>query len=65
MEVGIEYRMTTKMGEVFTGTFNGTWPGSGNGSRSFLDVMMGDEASVWVASMALYVSEIRTAEPVE
>ncbi len=65
MEVGIEYRVTTDMGEVFTGTFNGTWPGSTGDGRSFLDVMMGDEASVRLASMALDVSEIRSVEPVE
>jgi len=50
---------------VFTGTFNGTWPGSGGDGRSFLDVMMGDEASVRVDPMSLYISEIRSAEPVE
>ena len=65
MEVGIEYRVTTEKGEVFTGTFNGTWPGSGGDGRSFLDVMIGDEASVRVDSMSLYISEISTAEPVE
>ena len=65
MEVHTKYRVTTEMGEVFTGTFNGTWPGSTGDGRSFLYVMMGDEASVRVASMALYISEIRTAEPVE
>ena len=65
MEVGIEYRVTTAMGEVFTGTFNGTWPGSTGDGRTFLDVMMGDEASVRLASMALDVSEIRSVEPVE
>ncbi len=65
MEAGVRYQVTTEMGEVFTGTFNGTWPGSSGDGRSFLDVMIGDEASVRVASMALYISEIRTAEPVE
>ncbi len=65
MEVGIKYRVTTDTGEVFTGTFNGTWPGSTGDGRSFLDVMMGDGASVRVASMALDVSEIRSVEPVE
>ena len=63
MEVHTKYRVTTQSGEVFTGTFNGTWPG-GDG-RSFLDVMVGDGASVRVDSMSLYVSEIRSAEPVE
>ncbi len=61
MQVGIEYRVTTEMGEVFTGT----WPGSGGDGRSFLDVMVGDEGSVRVDSMSLYMSEIRTVEPVE
>ena len=65
MEVGIEYRVTTEMGEVFTGTFNGPWPGSTGDGRSFLDVMVGDEGSVRVDSMSLYVSEIRSAEPME
>ena len=65
MEVGIEYRVTTEMGDVFTGTFNGTWPGSSGDGRSFLDVMGGDGASVRVDSMSLYVSEIRSAEPIE
>ena len=65
MEVGIEYRVTTEMGEVFTGTFNGTWPGSSGDGRSFLDVMVGDGASVRVDSMSLYISEIRTVQPVE
>ena len=65
MEVGIKYRVTTDTGEVFTGTFNGTWPGSSGDGRSFLDVVVGDEASVPVSSMALNISEIRTAEPVE
>ena len=65
MEVHTKYRVTTEMGEVFTGTFNGTWPGSSGDGRSFLDVMMGDEASVRLASMALDVSEIRSVEPVE
>ena len=65
MEAGVRYQVTTEMGEVFTGTFNGTWPGSSGDGRSFLDVIIGDEASVRVASMALYISEIRTAESVE
>jgi len=65
MEVHTKYRVTTEMGEVFTGTFNGTWPGSSGDGRSFLDVMVGDEGSVRVDSMSLYVSEIRSAEPVE
>ena len=65
MEVHTKYRVTTEMGKVFTGTFNGTWPGSAGDGRSFLDVMVGDGASVRVASMALYVSERRTVEPVE
>ena len=65
MEVGIEYRVTTQSGEVFTGTFNGTWPGSGGDGRSFLDVTVGDEGSVRVDSMSLYISEIRTAQPME
>ena len=65
MEVGIQYRVTTDTGEVFTGTFNGTWPGSTGDGRTFLDVVVGDESSVHVASMALNISEIRTAEPVE
>ena len=65
MEVGIKYRVTTDTGEVFTGTFNGTWPGSSGDGRSFLDVVDGHEASVRVDSMSLYISEIRTAEPVE
>ena len=64
MEVGIKYRVTTDTGEVFTGTFNGTWPGSTGDGRSFLYVMMGDEASVRVASISLDVSEIRSVEPV-
>ena len=65
MEAGVRYRVTTDSGEVFTGTFNGTWPGSGGDGRSFLDGMMGDGASVRVDSMSLYISEIRTVEPVE
>ena len=65
METGIVYRVTTAKGEVFTGTFNGTWPGSSGDGRSFLDVVVGDEASVRVDSMSLYVSEIRSAEPAE
>ena len=65
MEAGVRYRVTTDSGEVFTGTFNGTWPGSGDDGRSFLDVMMGDGGSVRVDSMSLYISEIRSAEPVE
>jgi len=65
MEAGVRYRVTTDSGEVFTGTFNGTWPGSGGDGRSFLDVMIGDGGSVRVDSMSLYISEIRSAEPVE
>jgi len=65
MEVGIKYRVTTDMGEVFTGTFTGTWPGSGGDGRSFLDVTVGDGASVRVGWMSLYISEIRTVQPVE
>jgi hypothetical protein len=65
MEVGVRYRVTTDSGEVFTGTFNGTWPGSSGDGRSFLDVELGDAASVRVDSMSLYVSEIHSAEPVE
>ena len=65
METGVIYRVTTGTGEVFTGTFNGTWPGSSGDGRSFLDVVVGDDASVRVASMSVYVSEIRTVEPVE
>ena len=52
-------------GGRFTGTFNGTWPGSSGDGRSFLNVVVGDDASVRVDSMAPYVSEIRTVEPVE
>ena len=65
VQVHTKYRVTTQSGEVFTGTFNGTWPGSGGDGRSFLDVMVGDEGSVRVDSMSLYMSEIRTVEPVE
>ena len=65
MEVHTKYRVTTQSGEVFTGTFNGTWPGSGGDGRSFLDVTVGDGASVRVDSMSLYISEIRTVQPVE
>ncbi len=65
MESGLKYRVMTDSGEVFTGTFNGTWPGSSGDGRSFLDVVVGDEASVRVDSMSVYVSEIRTVEPVE
>jgi len=65
MEVGVRYRVTTDTGDVFTGTFNGTWPGSSGDGRSFLDVVVGDDASVRVDSMSVYVSEIRSAEPVE
>ncbi len=65
MEAGVRYQVTPDSGEVFTGTFNGPWPGSGGDGRSFLDVMIGDGASVRVDSMSLYISEIRTAEPVE
>ncbi len=65
METGVRYRVTTDSGDVFTGVYNGTWPGSSGDGRSFLDVVVGDDASVRVASMSVYVSEIRTAEPVE
>ncbi len=65
MQVHTKYRVTTEMGEVFTGTFNGTWPGSSGDGRSFLDVMVGDGGSVRVDTMSLYMSEIRTAEPME
>ncbi len=65
MEAGVRYRVTTDSGDVFTGVYNGTWPGSSGDGRSFLDVVVGDDASVRVASMSVYVSEIRTAEPVE
>jgi hypothetical protein len=65
LNTGVRYRVTTDSGDVFTGTFNGTWPGSSGDGRSFLDVVVGDEASVRVDSMSLYVSEIRSAEPVE
>ena len=65
MEAGVRYQVTTDSGDVFTGTFNGTWPGSFGDGRSFLDVMVGDEGSVRVDSMSLYMSEIRTVEPVE
>ncbi len=65
MEVHTKYRVTTEMGEVFTGTYNGTWPGSSGDGRSFLDVMIGDGGSVRVDSMALYMSEIRSVQPVE
>ncbi len=65
LEAGIKYRVTTDTGDVFTGTFNGTWPGSSGDGRSFLDVVVGDDASVRVDSMSLYVSEIHSAEPVE
>ncbi len=65
MEAGVRYRVTTGGGEVFTGTFNGTWPGSSGDGRSFLDVVGGDNASVRVDSMSLYVSEITSAKPVE
>ena len=65
MEVGIKYRVTRVTGDVFTGTFNGTWPGSSGDGRSFLDVTVGDGASVRVDSMSLYISEIRTAQPME
>lgn len=65
MEAGVRYRVTTDSGEVLTGTFNGTWPGSSGDGRSFLNVVVGDDASVRVDSMAPYVSEIRTVEPVE
>ncbi|MEE9177856.1 MAG: hypothetical protein V3U46_05460 [Acidimicrobiia bacterium] len=65
MEFGVKYRVTTATGEVFTGTFNGTWPGSTGDGRSFLDVVVSDDESVRVASMSVYVSEIRTVETVE
>jgi hypothetical protein len=65
MEAGFVYRVTTAAGEVFTGTFNGTWPGSSGDGRSFLDVVVGGDASVRVDSMSVYVSEIRTVESVE
>jgi hypothetical protein len=65
MEAGIKYRVTTDTGDVFTGTFNGTWPGSSGDGRSFLDVVVGNEASVRLDSMSVYISEIRSAEPVE
>jgi hypothetical protein len=65
MEAGVRYRVTTDSGAVPTGTFNGTWPESSGDGRSFLDVMMGGGASVRMASMDLYISEIRSAEPVD
>ncbi len=65
MKAGVRYRVTTDSGKVFTGTFNGTWPGSSGDGRSFLDVELGDEGSVRVDSMSFYASEIRTVEPVE
>jgi hypothetical protein len=65
MESGVIYRVTTRKGEAFTGTFNGTWPGSSGDGRSFLDVVYGDDASVRVASISVDVSEIRTVETVE
>jgi len=64
MESGTKYRVTTDTGDVFTGTFNGTWPGSSGDGRSFLDVVVGDEGSVREDSMSLYISEIRTVEAV-
>ena len=64
MEADIKYRVTTVTGEVFTGSYNGTWPGSSGHGRSFLDVVVGDEASIRLDSMALYISEIHTAETV-
>ena len=64
MESGTKYRVTTDTGDVFTGTFNGTWPGSSGDGRSFLDVVVGDDASVREDSMSLYISEIRTVEAV-
>ena len=63
MKSGLKYRVTTDSGEVFTGTFNGNWP-TGD-VRSFLDVAVGDDASVRVSSMFVFLSEIRTAEPVQ
>jgi predicted NUDIX family NTP pyrophosphohydrolase len=65
LKAGVRYRVTTDSGKVFTGTFNGTWPGSSGDGRSFLDVELGDAASVRVDSMSVYVSEIHSAEPVE
>lgn len=64
MEAGIQYRVTTVTGEVFTGTYNGTWPGTTGDGRSFRDVVVGDLASIRLDTMALYISEIRTAEAV-
>lgn len=64
MEAGIKYRVTTDTGEVFTGTYNGTWPGSSGDGRSFRDVEVGEQASIRVDTMALYISEIRTADTV-
>jgi len=63
MESGLKYRVTTDS-EVFTGTFNGNWPGS-DGDGSFLNVVVGDGSSVRVSSMSVYVSEIVTAERVQ
>lgn len=65
LELGTKYRVTTITGTVFTRIFNGTWPGSSGDGRSFLDVMFDDKPPRPVASMALDVSEIHTAEPVE
>ena len=64
MESGVKYRVTTDS-EVFTGTFNGNWPGSDGDGRSFLNVVVGDGSSVRVSSMSVYVSEIVTAERVQ
>ena len=64
MEAGIKYRVTTVAGEVFTGTYNGSWPGSGGDGRSFRNVEVGDQASVRLDTMSVYISEIRTAETV-
>ncbi len=64
MESGLKYRVTTDS-EVFTGTFNGNWPGSDGDGRSFLNVVVGDGSSVRVSSMSVYVSEIVTAERVQ
>ena len=65
MEVGTKYRVTTVTGTAFTGTFNGTWPGGMGDGRSFLDVVFEEKPPRPVASMSLYVSEIRSAEVVE
>ena len=64
MEAGIKYRVTTDTGEVFTGTYNGSWPGSGSDGRSFRNVEVGDQASDRLDTMSVYISEMRTAETV-